>query len=101
MEIELYYTKQAVLLLQQLISTASYSKYEDGTAAIIERFLQEKGVQTERLLNNVWAVNKYFDPSKPSILLNSHHDTVKPNPQYTKDPFTPIIEEWKVIWPWK
>jgi acetylornithine deacetylase len=88
--------KQAAALLQELISTASYSKYEDGTADIIERFLSEKGVVTERLLNNVWAVNQFFDPAKPSILLNSHHDTVKPNPQYTKDPFTPIIEDGKL-----
>lgn len=88
--------EEAVDLLQQLISTASYSKYEDGTAAIIENFLAEKSVPTRRLLNNVWAVNKYFDPGKPSILLNSHHDTVKPNLQYTKDPFTPIIEDGKL-----
>lgn len=95
MQIDLLY-QQAVDLLQQLISTASYSKYEDGTAAIIERYLTKKGVVAERLLNNVWAVNKFFDPAKPSILLNSHHDTVKPNPQYTKDPFTPIIEDGKL-----
>jgi len=89
--------KDAVELLKRLISTASYSKYEDGTAAIIESFLIEKGVRPERLANNVWAVNKYFDPAKPSILLNSHHDTVKPNPQYTKDPFTPITEDGKLF----
>lgn len=96
MEIQSLYN-QAVYLLQQLISTASYSKYEDGTANIIESFLREEGVGTERNLNNVWAVNKHFDPSKPSILLNSHHDTVRPNPQYTKDPFTPVIEEGKLF----
>lgn len=95
MEIESLY-QQAVFLLQQLISTASYSKYEDGTAAIIERFLTEKGVNVERILNNVWAVNRHFDRSKPTILLNSHHDTVRPNPQYTKDPFTPFIESGKL-----
>ena len=95
MQTDLLYT-DAVKLLQQLISTASYSKHEDGTAEVINVFLLERGVLTERLLNNVWAVNKYFDPSKPSILLNSHHDTVKPNPQYTKDPFTPVIEDGKL-----
>lgn len=93
---ELLYT-EAVDLLQQLISIASYSKYEDGTAAVIEAFLAQKGVSTQRLINNVWATNKYFNPSKPSILLNSHHDTVRPNPQYTKDSFTPVIEDGKLF----
>lgn len=88
---------EATDLLKQLISTASYSKYEDGTADILEQFLSEKGILTNRLLNNVWAVNKHFDPAKPTILLNSHHDTVKPNPQYSKDPFTPIIEDGKLF----
>ena len=51
---------------------------------------------TERVRNNVWAVNQYFDPAKPTILLNSHHDTVKPNPQYTKDPFTPATQNGRL-----
>jgi acetylornithine deacetylase len=93
---ELLY-KEAVDLLQQLISIASYSKYEDGTAAAIDTFLVQRGVKTHRLLNNVWAVNEFFNPSKPSILLNSHHDTVKANHQYTNDPFTPVIEDGKLF----
>ncbi|BAV09624.1 acetylornithine deacetylase [Filimonas lacunae] len=88
--------KEALQLLQQLIATPSYSKEEDKTAAILEQFLQQKGVQTHRCMNNVWALNKHFDPAKPTVLLNSHHDTVKPNPQYTKDPFTPVIEEGRL-----
>ena len=96
MELELIY-EEAVGLLQQLISIPSYSKYEDGTAQAIEEFLIKKGVATERIANNIWAVNKHFNPSKPCILLNSHHDTVKPNPQYTKNPFTPVIEDCKLF----
>ncbi len=88
--------KNAVDLLQELISIASYSKCEDGTATAIEIFLSRHNVETERLLHNIWAVNRSFDPSKPAILLNSHHDTVKPNSQYTKDPFTPVIEDGKL-----
>jgi len=88
--------KDAVVLLRELISIASYSKYEDGTAGVLEKFLVQKDVETNRLINNVWAVNKSFDASKPSILLNSHHDTVKPNLQYTKDPFTPVVEDGKL-----
>ncbi|MEP7317557.1 MAG: M20 family metallo-hydrolase [Panacibacter sp.] len=87
---------EAVELLKQLISTRSFSKEEDKTAVLIETFLQSKGINAKRHMNNVWAVNKYFDKNKSSILLNSHHDTVKPNPQYTKNPYDPIIEEGKL-----
>ncbi len=88
--------KDAVELLKSIISTPSYSKYEEGTADIIERFFQQKGIKPERLLNNIWTFNKYFNASKPTILLNSHHDTVKPNPQYTRDPFSPAIQDGKL-----
>ena len=47
--------------------------------------------------NNVFALNKYYEEQKPTILLNSHHDTVKPNPQYTKDPFAPVVEGGKLF----
>jgi len=95
MQVEQLYT-DALGLLKQLISTQSFSKEEDKTAALIKSFLQSKGITTNRHMNNVWAVNKFFDKNKPSILLNSHHDTVKPNPQYTKDPYNPVIEDGKL-----
>ena len=78
---------KAIDLLKQLISTPSFSKEENSTADIIEHFLQSKGVKTHRKLNNIWAYNHHFDAQKPTILLNSHHDTVKPNAAYTRDPF--------------
>jgi acetylornithine deacetylase/succinyl-diaminopimelate desuccinylase-like protein len=86
----------SVALLQQLIATPSFSKEEDGTAGILEDFFSKLGVQAERKGNNVWAKNLYFDASRPTILLNSHHDTVKPNPQYTRDPFQPEIIDGKL-----
>lgn len=92
---ELY--SNAVALLQQLIAIPSFSKEEDKTADTIEKFLQSKNVSTHRYLNNVWAVNTYFDAAKPSILLNSHHDTVKPNAKYTKDPFTASVIDGKLF----
>lgn len=88
---------EAIELLKQLICIPSFSKEEDRTADLIQTFLRDKGVPTKRLLNNVWAFNKYFDKDKPTILLNSHHDTVKPNAGYTKDPFAPIVEEGKLF----
>jgi acetylornithine deacetylase len=79
-------------LLQQLIRTESFSGQEDKTANIIQEYLAKNGVQSERLMNNVIAKNKYFSIERKSILLNSHHDTVKPNAGYSRDPFEPTIE---------
>lgn len=88
--------QQAVQLLQQLISIPSFSREEDRTADLIEQFLQQHDVKTHRKLNNIWARNRHFDESKPTILLNSHHDTVKPNSGYTRDPYDAKIEDGKL-----
>lgn len=82
---------EAVLLLSNLIATPSFSREEVVTADIIQSFLSDRGVAIRRTINNVWATNKHFDPALPTILLNSHHDTVKPNKDYTNDPFSPLI----------
>ena len=88
---------EAVSLLKQLIAIPSFSRDEEGTADLLEQFLIEKGVKIHRKLNNMWAFNKYFDASRPTILLNSHHDTVKPNPGYTRDPFEASVEDGKLF----
>src|SRR5258705_2470780 len=80
----------AVDLLKQLIATPSFSKEEDNSSAVIKTFLESHGVKTEQYLYNIWATNNYFDANKPTILLNSHHDTVQPNKGYTLDPFSPL-----------
>ena len=71
--------KECLDLLRALIRIQSFSKEEDRTANLIAQFLEERGVKTQRKMNNIWAYNKYFDAKKPTLLLNSHHDTVKPN----------------------
>lgn len=86
----------ATHLLQQLIATPSFSKEEDKTATILEGFFAQYNIPAQRKGNNVWAKNKYFDANLPTILLNSHHDTVKPNPQYTRDPFLAEIADGKL-----
>ena len=88
--------EEAIGLLKELIATPSFSKEEDQTAGIIGKFLALKVIAATRVGNNIFALNKYYDEAKPTILLNSHHDTVKPNTQYSKDPFTPIIEDGKL-----
>ncbi|GGZ30883.1 acetylornithine deacetylase [Echinicola pacifica] len=88
--------EEALDLLKQLIETPSLSREEAATAQLIEDYLRQKGISVNRHQNNIWAKNKHFDPSLPSLLLNSHHDTVKPNNGYTKDPFQAIVEEGKL-----
>jgi acetylornithine deacetylase len=88
-----YLKNEVISLLQQLISIESFSKQEDKTADLIQQFFTQKGIRTNRLMNNVWVKNKFFNDNKPTILLNSHHDTVKPNKQYIRDPFSPDIED--------
>lgn len=88
---------EALELLKQLIAIPSFSKEEDGTANAIENFLKEKNIETNRYLNNVWAVNKNFDKKKLTVLLNSHHDTVKPNAGYTLNPYEAIEKDGKLF----
>lgn len=89
--------EQALHLLQQLIAVSSFSKEEDKTAEILVDFFRKNHIEPKRFLNNVWATNKYFDETKPNLLLNSHHDTVKPNKAYTLDPYAPIIKDGKLF----
>lgn len=90
-------TEKAIALLQELISIQSFSSEEDKTADAIEAWFKEFNIPFKREKNNVYAFNKYYDESKPLLLLNSHHDTVKPNSAYTKDPFHPHIEDGKLF----
>ena len=87
----------AIGLLKELIATPSFSKEEDNTAEIIEKFFSKHGIKSNVYLNNIWAKNQFFDEQKPTILLNSHHDTVKPNKGYTLDPFSPITRNGKLF----
>lgn len=78
-------------LLKQLIATPSISGEEEKTAEIIAIFLKMHKVKIYRSGNNIWAYNKHYDPILPTLLLNSHHDTVKPASGYTLDPFQPQV----------
>ncbi len=81
---------EAVNLLKDLIAIPSFSGCEEGTASRIEKFLNGHGVRSMRRQNNIWAFNEHYDPGKPTVLLNSHHDTVKPNTGFRLDPFKPL-----------
>lgn len=89
-------TEKAIQLLKELISLQSFSSEEDKTAAAIANWFASFDIPFQRKINNVFAVNKHFDAGKPTLLLNSHHDTVQPNSAYTKDPYHPHIENGKL-----
>lgn len=85
--------KEAVRLLSSLIEVPSFSRQEDGTADIWFEWLVSQGVKgVNRLHNNIYAFSDNFNPEKPILMLNSHHDTVKPVASYTRNPFTATIE---------
>ncbi|MBC6606628.1 M20 family metallo-hydrolase [Hymenobacter sp. BT188] len=90
-------SEDAIALLIKLIQTPSFSREEDKTAELLFGFLTAHGAQPQRSGNNVWAVSKHFAPHKPTILLNSHHDTVKPGASWTADPFGAVFEGDKLI----
>lgn len=86
-------TERHIQLLRRLIATPSFSKEEEASADLWEKWLRDQGVENvERLHNNVFAVSSHFDAEKPILMLNSHHDTVRPSASYTRDPFAPDIE---------
>ncbi len=87
----------AIGLLKLLIQTRSFSREEENVALLMEDFLKSKGLSPRRFKNNVWIQNSHFDPKKPTILLNSHLDTVKPSSGYTRDPFMPTLDDGKLF----
>lgn len=90
------YKQKAFNLLKQLVATPSLSREEDKTAQLIFDFLLSEGVSPKRSNNNVWAVSHISD-ALPTILLNSHHDTVKPASSWSLDPFHPVEKDGKLF----
>ncbi|WP_296701492.1 M20 family metallo-hydrolase [Algoriphagus sp.] len=89
--------QDATQLLKQLISTPSFSKEEVLTALVLEDFFKARSISVQRSGNNIWAFANEFKVDLPTIWLNSHHDTVKPNEGYTLDPFSPIEKDGKLF----
>lgn len=87
----------SISLLQQLIAIPSFSKEEKNVADSLEQYIAEKGYQAARKENNIWLFSPGFDVTRPTILLNSHIDTVKPVSAWLRDPFSPTIENGKLF----
>jgi len=87
---------KALELLEAMIKTPSFSGNEEEVSLVLQNWLKNFGVKYFMSENNVWAYNQFFDASKPTVLLNSHMDTVKPNKGYTREPFSPKIMDGKL-----
>lgn len=90
------YVNDAVSLLKQLIATPSVSRDEKAAADIMYQTIESYGYEPQRSMNNVWIKSSSWDETKPTIILNAHIDTVKPVATWTRDPFTPSLEDDKL-----
>ena len=91
-----FIVSEAVNLLKILIASPSVSREETAAADALQNFIEETGIMTSRLGNNIWCLSPMFDLKKPTILLNSHIDTVKPVNGWRKKPFVPTEENGKL-----
>ena len=82
-------TDEAVGLLKELIAIPSVSREETQAADCLQQYIELQGMETGRKGNNVWCLSPAFDLKRPTLLLNSHIDTVKPVAGWRKDPFAP------------
>lgn len=89
-------TSEALELLKRMISHPSFSREEKTCADLIEQYIEEEGYTPSRIGNNVWILGSNYDSSKPTLLLNSHIDTVKPVDGWDFDPFLPVENEGKL-----
>lgn len=83
-------------ILAQLIAIPSFSKQENGTADFLVDFLAAQGFSPERYGNNVVARHQAASADAPWVLLNSHHDTVRPGPTWTRNPHEPVIVDGRL-----
>ena len=90
-------SQKAIGLLRELIETPSFSGEEDQTAAHIENWFSRMDIPCKRERNNIYAFNRDYREGKPLLLLNSHHDTVRPNKAYSRDPFQASVEDGKLF----
>jgi len=91
-----FLASEAVGLLKSMIAIPSISREETEVADFLQNYIEAFGMNTGRKGNNVWCLSPMFDLKKPTILLNSHIDTVKPVNGWRKDPFCPQEENGKL-----
>lgn len=91
------FINDSIDLLKKLIAIPSFSKEEKAVADFLEERLKNMGLKPERLLNNIWVTAPNYQANRPTLLLNSHIDTVKPSANWSTDPFVPLEKDGKII----
>ena len=87
---------ESIDLLKRLIAIPSHSREEKEVANLLYVYMQNSGLNPKRKENNIWAISPDFNINKPTILLNSHVDTVKPVNGWTVNPYEAIESEGKI-----
>lgn len=87
------YVSDAVELLKKLIAIPSVSRNEKDAADIMEQTIRSYGFEPQREANNLWIIDPHYDESRPTLLLNAHIDTVKPVASWSREPFSPDVED--------
>lgn len=83
-------------LLKEMISIPAISRGEEKRADFLEDFLKGMGHRVTRIHNNLLLGDSGMDSGKPTFLLNSHMDTVKPVAGWKSDPFEPLLEGGRI-----
>ena len=81
-------TSEAVALLKEMVAIPSPSFREDAVCSHISEWMAAKGIQHERIGNNLVA-ERIVDPALPTLMLCAHIDTVEPCEGYSFDPYNP------------
>jgi acetylornithine deacetylase len=86
---------KAIELLKQILSIPSLSRKEDQKCDFLQSWFKDQGFKVHRKHNNIW-INSFINKNLPTVLLNSHLDTVPPSADWTSDPFLPVEKDDKV-----
>lgn len=87
---------EAVRLLKTIIEIPSISREEDGVATFIFNYIKDKELPVERIGNNIIMLDSKRYKSTPTVLLNSHIDTVKPVSTWTLDPYKATVKDDRI-----
>ncbi|PWE01193.1 M20 family metallo-hydrolase [Marinilabilia rubra] len=90
------YISDSIELLKSMIDIQSFSREEKDVADFIEQFLKIRGLSPRRKGNNIWVISKHYSQDKPTVLLNSHIDTVRPSSGWTYSPTRSTIESDRI-----